>query len=224
MPGCSLRRVSRRPSPPDPLPGGAGGRLRTASPSGRAAPSTSVARGRPHTRRPRVAACPPAPSLAASADGADALRSRLRPPEQSGAVRFRTTRLKPAQMLARLGAHNGRRDPVERQQTKCSPVPLRQAGHGRSLAVARRTNSRHSASAASPRRWSSSDGVSATSANCFPGLLAVTMADFGGSSTEVLASGRLSTRSGSTTASALPRFRTIVGASSATDFRFLGCL
>jgi hypothetical protein len=56
--------------------------------------------------------------------------------------------------------------------------------------------------------------------------LTVTIADFGGRSAEVLASGRLllpgagfSTRSGGT---ALPRFRTTAGPSIATGFRFRG--
>ena len=78
MPGCSPLRISRRASSPDPPPGGAGGRPCTASPSGHAAPSTSAGRGRPRTRRPRAEACPPAPSSAVVADGADALHSSLR--------------------------------------------------------------------------------------------------------------------------------------------------
>jgi len=78
MPGCSPLRISRRPSPPDPAPDGADGRLHTASPSGRAAPPTSAVRGRPRTMRPLVAACRPAPSSAAAADGASALHARRR--------------------------------------------------------------------------------------------------------------------------------------------------
>jgi hypothetical protein len=104
--------------------------------------------------------------------------------------------------------------------------------NGRSLPVALRTNSTHSASAASPRRWRSSGVMSGTSAFRFPRLRTLTIADFaaggaGAAGASSLAGGGAAGSCSSSTGGMSAGARrlalvTIAGQAIATAFRFRG--